>query len=91
MPSIDIHRAHGVGLNKAREIVEHTAQRMREKFSAQTEWQGDVLHFKRSGIDGTISVSADAVQVCARLGMMMSAFRPIIETEIRRNLDEQFG
>lgn len=91
MPSIDIHRTHDAGLQRAREIVDSTAQRMREKFGAQTEWRDDVLHFKRSGVDGTIAVTATAVDVHARLGMLLSALRPMIEQEIQRSLDEKFG
>lgn len=91
MPSIDIHRTHTVGLQRARAIVDHTAQRMHEKFGAQTEWRGDVLHFRRSGVDGTIAVDATAIEVHARLGMLLSALRPMIEQEIRRSLDEQFS
>ena len=91
MSTIDIQRTHDAGLERARETVDKTAQRMREKFGAQTEWQGNVLHFRRSGIDGTIAVGAQTVQVNARLGMLLSALRPMIEQEIRRSLDEQFG
>lgn len=88
MPSIDITRPHPLGLDAARSVVEKVAARMREKFNVDTQWQGDTLHFRRSGVDGRIDVGPDQVRVQAKLGMLLSPLKPVIEDEIRSKLDE---
>ena len=91
MPSIDIRRTHPLGLDTARQAVDKVAQRMREKFGVDTRWEGDTLRFSHMGIDGGIAVNDKEVHVQARLGMLMSALKPRIESEIHAKLDEYFG
>ncbi|WP_049622828.1 polyhydroxyalkanoic acid system family protein [Frateuria defendens] len=91
MPSIDIHRPHQLPLADARAVVEQVAARMREKLGVESRWQGDTLLFSRQGVDGSIAVSADAVHVSARLGLLLAPLKGMVEEEIRRKLDEHFG
>jgi putative polyhydroxyalkanoate system protein len=88
MPSIDIQRPHGLGRERARAIVEQVAERMRQKFGVETRWDGDTLHFSRSGVDGTMAVDDATVRVNARLGLLLAPLKPMIEDEIGRKLDQ---
>jgi putative polyhydroxyalkanoate system protein len=90
MPSIDIRRPHSLSPAEAHAVIDKVATRMREKFDVQTQWQGETLTFQRPGINGTISVVADEIQVSAELGMLLSPLKSMIEQEIRRKLDEHF-
>jgi putative polyhydroxyalkanoate system protein len=91
MPSIDITRAHAVGLKEARAIVDELAGAMRERFSVDCAWQGNTLAFRRSGVNGAIEVGKDRVRVHADLGFLLLALKPAIEEEIRHHLDAHFG
>ncbi|GAP66993.1 putative polyhydroxyalkanoic acid system protein [Mizugakiibacter sediminis] len=91
MPSIDIQRKHGLGLKKARAVVEDIAYAMAERFEFESAWNGDTLLFERSGVRGGIVVAADSVRVHADLGFMLMLMKPAIEDEIRRHLDEHFA
>lgn len=91
MPNIDIQRQHHLGHEQARRLVEDLAARMQAKLGVSTRWQDNALHFSRSGIDGSIDVAEDSIRVQARLGMLMAAFKPMLEEEIRRRLDEHLG
>ncbi|NII10366.1 polyhydroxyalkanoic acid system family protein [Oleiagrimonas sp. C23AA] len=88
MPSIDISRSHSLGKEGARDVVEKVAARMQAKFDVSTHWEGDTLKFQRSGVDGAISVEPTHVNVSAKLGMLLSPLKPMIEQEIARKLDE---
>lgn len=88
MPQIDIQRDHHLGLSAARAVVDHVAERMRERFQVETRWEGDTLHFHRSGINGHIEVRQTDVQVHARLGLLLSPLKSSVESEIGRKLDE---
>ena len=44
------------------------------------------LTFERSGVKGTMQVSGTHFDLQVKLGMMMSAFKPMIEAEVTKNL-----
>ena len=91
MPKIDIRRPHQLSTPEARVVVDKVAVKMREKFATESQWQGDVLKFSRSGVNGTIAVEPDAIVVHAELGLMLSPMKGMIEQEIRNKLDEYFA
>lgn len=91
MPSIDIHHDHSLPAAKARKAVEEVAIKLGKKFGLDYRWEGDTLHFARSGIDGQIQLLPKSLHVTAQLGFLLSALKGSIETEIRRYLDERLG
>jgi putative polyhydroxyalkanoate system protein len=91
MAKIDIRHDHALSAAKARAAVEEVAVKLGRKFGLDYRWEGDTLHFMRSGLDGWIEVLPRQLHVSARLGMLFSAMKGPIEAEIRRFLDERFG
>ena len=91
MSTIDIVHPHAAGLAKARKAVEEVAGKLAAEYALECHWQGDSLHFKRSGVHGRIGVGADSIHVQARLGLLYSELQATIETEIRRMLDKKLG
>ncbi len=91
MSDIDIRHPHALPLPQARAAIEDVATKLAEKFDVAHAWNGDVLSFNRSGVDGAIAVGADDVRVTAKLGFLLSAMRGPIEAEIRRVLAERLG
>ncbi len=91
MPSIDIRRPHSKSIKDAKAAVNHTAAAMTKKLDVKTEWQANTLHFTRSGVNGTIAISKGEIHVHAELGFLFGALKPMIEGEINRRLDEDFG
>ena len=91
MPAIDIQRQHDLGRGRAREIVADIAAAMQRKFAIDGSWEGDTLHVRRTGVEGSIEVGADRVRVRLRLGLMFGMLKGTIEDEIRRRLDQHFG
>ena len=80
--SIDIRHSHSLPHAKARKAVEEVAKKLAERFEFEYGWEGDDMHFSRSGVDGKIALLPKELQV--------SAFKAPIEKEIRRVLDERF-
>lgn len=91
MSKIDIRRKHGKSLKAAKAAVDKTAAAIGRKFGIHSEWDGDNLNFHRAGGHGHIHVTKTEVRVTAELGFLMSALKPLIETEIKNQLDENFG
>jgi putative polyhydroxyalkanoate system protein len=91
MSKIDIRRKHGSSLKAAKAAVDKTAQAMGKKFAIESEWEGDTLHFQRSGVNGKIHVTKVEVRVHAELGFLLGMMRTAIESEIEKQLDENFS
>ncbi|OYV01644.1 MAG: polyhydroxyalkanoic acid synthase [Burkholderiales bacterium PBB5] len=91
MPDIRIHRAHTLGLAKAREVAWQWAEQAEQKFDmACTVLEGetsDTVEFTRSGVKGELIVAADHFDLHAQLGFLLGAFAKTIEAEIEKNLD----
>lgn len=90
MPSIDITRHHALDREQARAVIEHIADSLQGKFGITPRWDGDTLHFARSGVDGFIRADTGTVHVNARLGLLLAPLKPTVEAEILRKLDEYF-
>jgi putative polyhydroxyalkanoate system protein len=91
MSAIEIQHRHSLPAPEARKAVEGVAVKLGEKFGLDYRWEGDTLHFVRSGIDGRITLAPQSLQVTAKLGFMLSALKGPIETEIRRVLAQKFA
>ncbi|MDQ3289004.1 MAG: polyhydroxyalkanoic acid system family protein [Pseudomonadota bacterium] len=91
MPSIDIHHPHSLPPAKARSAVQEVADKLADRFGVACRWEGHVMHFTRSGVDGYIAVQPRELHVTAQLGFLLSAMKGPIEAEIRHVLDERFA
>ncbi|HET8942239.1 MAG TPA: polyhydroxyalkanoic acid system family protein [Rudaea sp.] len=91
MASIDICHRHGSTMAKARAAIEKTANSIRQRFAIDSHWEGNVLHFERTGVSGQIQVDRNQVHVQAQLGFLLGAMKPMIEKEIRDQLDKNFA
>ncbi|HEY1138039.1 MAG TPA: polyhydroxyalkanoic acid system family protein [Xanthomonadaceae bacterium] len=91
MSGIDIRHPHSLPLPKARKAIEEVAEKLAERFEFEWEWNGDTLHFSRSGVDGRIALAPKELHVTAKLGFLVAMFKDSIEQEIRRVLGERFS
>lgn len=90
MSTIEINHPHSLSPAQARKAVEDFAIKLGKKFGLDYRWEGDVLHFKRSGVDGQITMQPGQLQVRAKLGLLFAAMKGPIEQEMRRVLGERF-
>ena len=90
MPSIDIKHGHSLPAARARKAVEEVVVKLGKKFGLDYRWEGDTLHFARSGVDGRIRLLPKQLHVTAQLGFLFAAMKGPIEAEIKRYLDERF-
>lgn len=88
MAVIDIQRSHSSTLKNTKAAVEKVAQAIAKEYGIDHHWDGNELHFDRSGVKGRITVAKNEVRVRAELGFLMGALKPVIEREIERQLDQ---
>ena len=90
MSDISIRRKHGKSHADARAAAEHMTRELQDEFDLDCAWEGEVMHFKRTGISGELTLDSEEVVLCIRLGFPLSAFRTSIEREVNKFFDENF-
>ena len=90
MPDIDIRRAHGLGLEGARAAAERMAAHLAARFDLKGTWRGNVLHFERPGVTGSLHVGPEDVHLSVALGFLLRAMKGSIESAIVREMDGLF-
>ena len=90
MSDVQFQQAHNLGLPKARELAQRWADGAAAKMGLTCKHQEgaeqDVIAFERSGVNGTMTVTANSFDVNIKLGLMMKAFKPMIEAELAKNV-----
>lgn len=90
MSDIKLQQSHALGLDKARELTQQWLKDATHQLGLTCQvTQGeteDTVTFERSGIKGTMLVSGSNFDLQVKLGMMMAAFKPLIEAEVNKNL-----
>lgn len=89
MSGIDIRHAHALPLAQARTAVEQAVATLGQRYGLDYRWEGDTLHFVRPGVDGRIALAPGEVRVTAKLGMLLSAMKGTIQSELERLLAER--
>ena len=92
MADIHIERDHQLGMGGARKLAWRWAEQAENDFDMSCTYEEgedcDEVQFTRSGVSGTLKVSAEKFELDARLGFLLGAFKDRIESEIVKNLDE---
>ena len=91
MSEIRIRRAHSKPIDEARRAAEKMAKQLRKDFDLDYAWDGQVLRFERSGVDGELHVTAKEVRLEAKLGFLLAFLKPRIEAEVEAQLDKHLG
>lgn len=88
MSVIDVHRAHTLDKDHARDAAEALARDLSSQFDLDYQWEGDHLKFKRSGVKGHLNITANDLHVHLELGLLLRPFKAKIEDEIHNQLDQ---
>lgn len=91
MADISITQQHTLPHQQAREAAQKVADQMAQEFEMQIVWEGDVLSFKRSGIDGTLAVEPNQAVLDVTLGFLLKGFAAKIEAKLSRNMAQVFA
>ena len=91
MADIHLSREHALGLPEARKIAFKWAEQVEKEFDMASTYEegttSDRLSFSRSGVQGTLNVTANEFEISAQLGFLVGIFKEKIEAEIIGNLD----
>jgi putative polyhydroxyalkanoate system protein len=91
MATLSITKAHKLSHAKAKAAAEKVAADLSERFQLEYAWNGDTIAFERSGLNGELHVGPKEVRLDARLGFLLSAFKPAIEQAVQSEFGKHFG
>jgi putative polyhydroxyalkanoate system protein len=91
MADIQIVQEHNLSPERARAAAQQVADKVAAEFGMQWRWEGDVLRFERSGVEGALTLGEQRAALQIRLGMLMSAFRPMIEAKVTDKMRRVFA
>lgn len=91
MPNVHIVQEHTLTPKKAREAAEQVALKLAEEFELEYEWEGDVLYFERSGVNGSLTLTRHKVEMLIKLGFLFGAFAPVIEAKASEKMKKIFS
>ena len=91
MADISIKQQHKLTHKKAMAAAQKVADKMAEDYDMASEWEGDVLHFKRSGVTGSLTLLEHEAHLEVTLGFLLKAFAPTIEEKVTAQMKKVFS
>ena len=91
MADIEIKRSHNMGLKAARAAADRMAEHLGKRFGLSGDWDGNVLKFARTGVNGSLEVDERDLLLSVSLGFLLRAMKPSIEMAVRQELDQLFA
>jgi len=92
MAQIRIERQHQLDAGHLRERLEQLGETLVAKYGGEYRWQDNRIHYSYAGgVDAWVSYSDDLVTVEGRLGLLMSAFKGMIQSEVESYLDRKLA
>ncbi|HEY0847887.1 MAG TPA: polyhydroxyalkanoic acid system family protein [Noviherbaspirillum sp.] len=91
MADISIRQAHRLSHSKAKAAAQKVADQMAKEYDMASEWKGDVLRFKRSGVSGSLKITETDATLEISLGILLKAFAPTIEQKVTAKMKKVFA
>jgi len=86
-----IRRSHELGLDAARDRIDHVAATLGSQYSLTSSWRGDHVRVDGNGVHGRIVIAPDYVEAEIRLGFPLMIMKHQIQSRVEELMDEHFG
>ncbi|MDX2463033.1 MAG: polyhydroxyalkanoic acid system family protein [Porticoccus sp.] len=91
MSHIQIIRHHNMDEEHLRSMTEELGQKLKSKFGGEYHLEGNIVHYTYHSADAKVSFDETRVKVDVKLGLLMMAFKGMIESEVNNYLDEHIS
>jgi len=91
MSDISFTQEHSLSPPAARAAAQSVADKLSEKYGLQCRWEGDVLRFERSGVEGALTLGEREAALRIKLGFLMGAFASTIEQKVVESMRKTFA
>jgi putative polyhydroxyalkanoate system protein len=90
MADINIVQEHHLAPEQARAAAQQVADKLAEQFELACRWEGDVLRFERSGVNGALTLLPNQAQLTIDLGFPISMMASQIEAKVAEKMRKVF-
>jgi putative polyhydroxyalkanoate system protein len=90
MADINIVQAHSLAPEQARAAAQQVADKLAEQFELACRWDGDVLRFERSGVNGALTLHPHQAQLQIALGFPMSMMADMVKAKVSEKMQKVF-
>ncbi|MYM70949.1 polyhydroxyalkanoic acid system protein [Duganella sp. FT134W] len=90
MADINIVQEHHLAPEQARAAAQQVADKLAEQFELACRWDGDVLRFERSGVNGALTLLPNQAQLSIELGFPISMMASQIEAKVAEKMKKLF-
>jgi putative polyhydroxyalkanoate system protein len=87
MATITLARPHHRSKSEAKATAERLARDFERRFELAWHWDGDNIHFRRSGIAGSMHVGDTNIVLRVQLGLLLAPLKPVLERQMSAQLD----
>jgi putative polyhydroxyalkanoate system protein len=87
MADIRMIKYHSLPMTQARALVQQAADDMAEEYDLTSQWAGNTLHFRRSGVQGEMRVTDSEIDLEVTLGFLLKAFKSKFVEHIEHNFE----
>jgi putative polyhydroxyalkanoate system protein len=87
MADIRMIKYHSLPMTQARALVQKAADDMAEEYDLTSQWAGNTLHFRRSGVQGEMRVTESEIDLEVTLGFLLKAFKSKFVEHIEHNFE----
>lgn len=85
MANIHITHDYTMPADELKTKLDTLASEMSSRYQLQCSWSGeDCMKFKRNGASGEIKINDGHLALSMKLGLMLGAFKPMIEKDIQK-------
>jgi len=90
MADINIVQDHRLAPEQARAAAQQVADKLAEQFELACRWEGDVLRFERSGVNGALTLHPHQAQLQIALGFPISLMAGQVEAKVSEKMRKLF-
>ncbi|MBZ2208696.1 polyhydroxyalkanoic acid system family protein [Massilia soli] len=91
MADINIVQTHNLTPERARAAAQEVADKIAREYGLACNWDGDVLRFERSGVNGALTLGDQQAAMEINLGLLMGAFAPSIRAKVTEKMQRVFA
>ena len=91
MADISITQQHNLAMPAARAAAQTVADRLKNEFGLTCRWEGDLLRFDGSGVEGALALGERQADVRIKLGFPMSMMASAIQQKVADKLRTTFA
>lgn len=88
MAKIHLSKEHSKSVEEINQLVDRLEKELCKDLHLSSSRKGNQVLFNRSGVDGSLTMADQRIDIDIKLGMMNSLLAPQIESALRRKLDE---